>query len=73
MALTEPAGTEPADGRLFVSDRGTGEIVVYDLDWNELGRVWTGAEEFVGLTRGPDGRLWYVDPAAITVVRVDPN
>ena len=39
---------------------------------SELGRVTTGARGIMGMTTGPDGRLYYADGLSNTVVRVDP-
>lgn len=58
--------------RLFVTDNATGEIIAYDLDGLELGRAPTGAQSIMGITIGPDGKLWFVDHGAKTVVRLDP-
>jgi DNA-binding beta-propeller fold protein YncE len=70
--LGEPSGLALADGVLYVGDHATGEIVAYDLDGNELDRLTTGAAGLMGLEVGPDGKLWYVDAATPSVVRVDP-
>lgn len=70
--LQQPSGIALQDGRLFVSDYATGEIVAYALDGGELGRIHTEAEGIMGITVGPDGKLWFVDAAANEVVRVDP-
>lgn len=71
--LSAPSGMALANGRLFVSDEQTGEIIGYDIaSRQELGRVATGAAAIMGLAFGPDGKLWYVDAAANTVVRLDP-
>ena len=72
--LGEPSGLALADGRLFVSDHASGEIMAYDLEsGEELGRLATEATGLMGVEIGPDGDLWYVDAAAYTVVRVDPD
>jgi len=71
--LGEPSGIELHDGRLFVSDHASGDLVAFDLDGHELGRVATGASGLMGIAFGPDGKLWYVDAAANRVVRVDPH
>ena len=57
---------------LFVSDWKTGEIVAFDLDGTELGRIETPAQGIMGLEVGPEGLLWYVDGAANELVRIDP-
>jgi len=70
--LVEPSGIELGDGRLFVTDYATGEVVAFDLGGAELGRIQTDAQGIMGITLGPDGKLWYVDALADEVVRVDP-
>jgi hypothetical protein len=70
--LTRPAGLALANGRLFVSDHATNEIVAFDVQGRELQRVKTPASGIMGIALGPDGKLWYVDGAANAVVRVDP-
>jgi hypothetical protein len=55
-----------------VSDNATSDIVVYSLAGTELGRLKTGATSIMGLTFGADGKLWFVDRGAETVVRIDP-
>lgn len=70
--LAAPSGLALHDGRVFVGDNATSQIVAFDLTGNELARIDTPAEGMMGLTIGPDGRLWYADGVANEVVRVDP-
>ncbi len=70
--LVRPSGLALHDRRLFVSDAGTGEIVAFDLLGHELGRVSTGARAIMGLTVGPEGKLYFVDRDNNSIVRVDP-
>jgi sugar lactone lactonase YvrE len=70
--LGKPSGIELHHGRLFVSDYADGRIVAYSLDGKQLGSLETGARGLMGITIGPDGKLWFVDNRAQTVVRVDP-
>ncbi|MDP2313739.1 MAG: hypothetical protein Q8P41_12600 [Pseudomonadota bacterium] len=70
--LGEPSGLALHDGVLYVSDHGRGEILAYSPEGEELARITTGAAGLMGLEVGPDGRLWYVDADAATVVRIDP-
>ncbi len=73
QGLREPSGLALANGRLFVSDHASGEIIAFEVaSKRELARVATGAQGLMGLTFGPDGKLYYVDAAANAVVRVDP-
>jgi sugar lactone lactonase YvrE len=70
--LGQPSGIELVDGRLFVTDHASAEILAYDLDGNELGRLATGATGLMGITVGPDGKLYYADGFGNEIVRVDP-
>lgn len=70
--LDEPSGLALHDGRLFVSEHGTGDIIAFDLDGREQGRLRTPARRIMGITIGPAGDLWYADAGANEVVRVDP-
>jgi hypothetical protein len=69
--LSSPSGVALDDGRLFVSENGTGDIIAFDLDGTELGRMSTPATLLMGITIGPDGKIWYADPGANEIVRVD--
>lgn len=70
--LEQPAGIHVQEGRLFVSDHATGQIVVYALDgFAELARLDTGAEGLMGILADDEGRVWYVDAAANELRRVD--
>lgn len=72
--LQAPSGLALGDGRLFVSDYATGEILAFDLETgDELARLATGAEGIMGLALGPDARLWFVDGLADRLLRVDPH
>jgi hypothetical protein len=70
--IDEPSGLALHAGRLFVSEHGTGDIIAFDLEGNELDRMSTPADRLMGITIGPAGDLWYVDAGANEVVRVDP-
>lgn len=71
--LVRPSGVAIHDGRLFVSDHATGEIVAYDIETGiELDRVDTQSEELMGITVGPDGMIWMVDAAFDEVLRLQP-
>ncbi len=72
--LTDPCGVEVKDGRLFVSDNATNEIIAYNIGTKkEMARIRTNATSIKGIKIGPDGKLWYVDYSANNVVRVDPR
>jgi sugar lactone lactonase YvrE len=68
----EPSGLALHEGRLFVSEHATGDVVALDLDGNELDRMSTPADRIMGLAIGPAGDLWYADAGANEIVRVDP-
>jgi hypothetical protein len=70
--VTTPSGVALHEGRVFVSEPESGDIVAFDLDGNELGRMSTPATQLMGITIGPDGKIWYADPGANEIVRVDP-
>lgn len=70
--LSKPSGIVLDGDILFVGDWKTGEILAFDLEGGELGRIQTPAEGLMGLEIGPEGKLWYVDGAANELVRVDP-
>jgi DNA-binding beta-propeller fold protein YncE len=70
--LGHPSGLILWGGRLYFSNVDNGDIVSLDLTGRELGRIATRARSIMGLTIGPDGKLYYVDPDANIVTRVDP-
>ena len=70
--LDEPSGLALHDGRLFVSEHATGDIIAYDLDGTEIDRMTTPTKRLMGITIGPAGDLWYADAGADEVVRVAP-
>jgi|GEM_PF-3594773 len=72
--LKRPSGVALHGGRLFVGQATGGEIVAYDTaTLAELGRMDTDARLLAGLEVGPDGRLYFVDTEANTLVRIDPD
>lgn len=70
--LEAPSGLALKDRRIFVSDNDTGVIHAFDYDGEEIGTLDTGSRSIMGLSFGPDGKLWYVDAGANEVVRIDP-
>ncbi|NVB42977.1 hypothetical protein G6O69_34465 [Pseudenhygromyxa sp. WMMC2535] len=70
--LDRPSGLALHGGRLFVGEFGSADIVAFDLEGGELGRIHTPAGALMGLEIGPAGRLWYADGIAEEIVRVDP-
>ncbi len=72
--LVEPVGIDVVGDRLLVGDRSTGRIHLYaieDTSVRSLGFIATGATELLGITVGPDGRIWFVDRAKAMVGRLD--
>jgi glucose/arabinose dehydrogenase len=70
--LDQPSGIALNGGRIFVSDAGTGELVAFEMDGTELGRVATSASRIMGIDFGPDGLLYYADGFGNEVVRIEP-
>ena len=70
--LDEPSGLALHEGRIFLSERGSGDVIALELDGTEIERMSTPASDIMGITIGPAGDLWYVDATANEVVRVDP-
>ncbi|MGE3802754.1 MAG: T9SS type A sorting domain-containing protein, partial [Candidatus Kapaibacterium sp.] len=69
--LRHPSGIALHNGRIFVTDNETGDIIAYDLTGKELNRISTNAQSIMGIEIGPDGKIWYVDAEANQVVRID--
>lgn len=71
--LALPSGLALADGRLYVGDHATGLVHVFGTDATPLGTVDSGAGEhaLMGLTFGPDGRLYGVDARRGRILRLD--
>ena len=63
-----------AEGRLFVSDHGNGDIVAFDLSsGEELDRITVPEEKgIMGLEIGPDGLLYYAHGKDDITGRIDP-
>lgn len=71
--LSQPCGIAHADGRLLVSDNATGNILIYDITGatpKEMGRIKT-QQGIMGITIGPDNRIWYANPDNNKIVRID--
>jgi hypothetical protein len=71
--LVEPSGIAHIDDRLLVTDHSNGDIIVYDVNnnFNEIGRIQTGAPGIMGIEIGPEGHIWYVNASTSEVVRLD--
>ncbi len=70
--LSQPSGLAIHDGRIFVSDASDGEIVAFDMDGTELGRIDTGPSGIMGLTVGPDNNLYFINGTQETLGHVAP-
>ena len=74
--LVEPAGVELVGGHLYVSDHANGDIVIYDINESpvtELGRIHTNSPGLMGITVGPNGRIWGVNATTHELLRIDPQ
>ncbi|MBD80674.1 MAG: hypothetical protein CL840_17295 [Crocinitomicaceae bacterium] len=74
--LDKPCGLDVTEDRLVITDNGTNEIIVYDLTqtngFPELGRIkLSGYTNVMGIKLDGDGKMWFVDKTAKTVVRID--
>lgn len=73
-SLKTPVGIDVVGTRLLVGDRADGRIHVFDIadpGVAHLGAISTGATELLGITVGPDQRIWFVDRATARVCRLD--
>ncbi len=70
--LDDPTGIALNDGRLFVSNHGTSEVIAFDTDsGDELARI--DVDDGVrGMTIGPDENLWLASYDSDEILRVDP-
>jgi hypothetical protein len=71
--LKQPSGLSLKNGRLFVSDHETGDIIAFDIaSKSELRRIKASEEGIMGITHGPQGKIWFVNGRLSQVVRIDP-
>jgi outer membrane protein assembly factor BamB len=72
--LSAPSGIALHEGRLFVSDYDSGEIIAYDVEsGEELGRIQTDASGITGLDISSAGEIYFADMDAEEVIRVLPG
>lgn len=72
--FVSPCGIELIGNTLFVSDNANGEIIAYDIETkNEVDRLKTGHAGIMGITAGPDGKIWFANASTSEIVRIDPN
>ena len=74
--LQKPVGIHIHDGILLVGDNAAGEIVMYDIEapgFPEIGRIEIGYahSSIMGITVGPDNKIYYTDFINRLVVRID--
>ncbi len=69
--LDTPSGLALSETHIFLSFPKTGDIVAYDRMGAEVDRFITGKPGVMGITIGPNGRLWYVNAYEGTVNVVD--
>lgn len=65
--LDQPSGLELHGDHVFVSEHGTGDVIAFTRDGEEVGRVSTGLPGLTGLEIDSEGRLWAVDMVQHTV------
>jgi len=71
---TRPSGIALYNGRLIVGDYDNGDITIYDITGASpvmLGVIPTGQAGMEGIEIGTDGKIWFVNNTANTVVRMD--
>ena len=72
--LGAPSGIALHEGRLFVTDYDSGEIIAYDVEsGDELGRIQTDATGITGLDISSAGEIYFADMDAEEVIRVVPG
>ena len=72
--LGAPSGVAVHDGRLFVTDYDTAEVIAYDVEsGEELGRVQTDAVGITGIDISSAGEIFFADMDAEEVVRIIPG
>ncbi len=70
--LVEPSGLALYGEVVLVSDHATGEIVGFDRQGRELESFSTNLFGLMGITVGPDDKLYLVDREVPSVYRLDP-
>ncbi|MCB9290730.1 MAG: choice-of-anchor J domain-containing protein [Lewinellaceae bacterium] len=73
--LDHPCGIEVMENRLLVSDYGSGDIIIYNIDnaFAEMGRINTGAPGITGIKVGPAGNIWYTNRTQNRLTKVVPG
>ena len=72
---SQPCGIDLYNGRLIVGDFANGNIHVYNVTGAtpvKMGTIATGQAGIMGLKIGEDGKIWFVNQTANTVVRMNP-
>ncbi|UTW64133.1 T9SS type A sorting domain-containing protein [bacterium SCSIO 12741] len=69
-----PSGLAMDGDVLIISDNGSGELLFYDVSdpsFPLLRRIKVPYNDIMGITIGPEGRIWFVDKASKQLVRMD--
>jgi hypothetical protein len=75
--LNQPVGIDVKGDRLIVTDNATKEIIFYDISnsFAEVGRIalsdYYSNPGILGITVGPDGKIYFVDDINKKVFRID--
>ena len=72
--VSKPSGLELHDGLIWVSDNENGRISAFTMEGTRVNYLDTGLPtgSLMGMTFGPDGRLYFVDAVGNQVLRVEP-
>ena len=75
QGLDRPCGIEVMENRLLVSDYGTGDIIIFDMEngFAELGRFDTGSPGITGIKVGPQGNIWFTNRILNTLTKAEPG
>jgi DNA-binding beta-propeller fold protein YncE len=72
---TQICGIDLYNDRMIVGDYTNGNIYLYDVSGANpifMDTIITGQPGMEGIKFGPDGKIWFVNNTANTVVRIDP-
>ena len=70
--VPKPSGLVAQGDGVYVASADSGDIIAFDRNGRETGRVATGHAGIRGMTIGPDDRVYFVDELENKVMRVDP-
>jgi|TARA_B110000285_G_scaffold230689_1_gene297770 hypothetical protein len=73
--LDKPVGIDIVGNQLIVTNNGSGELIIYDIDddFAEMGRITPdyANADLMGVKIGPDGQIYFVDYSNKKVVRIE--